>query len=266
MPTQKTRDQVCCSNFVGWTWNTIKRMFHYCVDWSHSAGSKRVRKRWTILQNRLQQEESGGGISGRGEGSWFTCSTRGTRSLSLRRSTRGLVMQASWWTATIDKIIDETLCHSFLISPPFASMPHLTLFLLSAEASNRLKRVFLPRWLKFVMVRAGVGDGDGRSKCTVGGIACDNAGSCGEYAVFPSLWHSLDILAALVTMLQLLAGGVRRHPELGTDCQASVLCHRRHCGGKIARSQEGSCVYEKNFHPSITHFIAAAVCLSLPDV
>lgn len=49
--------------------------------------------------------------------SWFTCLTRVALS-SLRQSTQGLVTLVSWWTASIDKIMDETLCHSFLISPP----------------------------------------------------------------------------------------------------------------------------------------------------
>lgn len=184
-----------------------------------------------------------GGKIGRAEGTWFTCSTRGTRP-SLRRPSQGLVTPASWWTASIDKIIDETLCHSFLISPPFASMPHLTLFLLSAEASNRLKRVFSASLTQICDGTSGVRDEEGQSKCTVGGIACDNAGSWGKTQFFPSLWHSLDILAALVTTPQLLAGGVRRHPELSTDCQASVRRCRRHRGGEKARSQEGSCVCE----------------------
>lgn len=143
-------------------------------------------------------------------------------------------------------------------------MPHLTLFLLSAEASNRLKRVFSASLTQICDGTSG--GGEGQSKCTVGGIACDNAGS----------WGGKRSFSKFVTFIQYIGGLGHDAAASGRRSEASPRARHRLSGlsapppsplrrGKKARSQEGSCVCEENFHPNITHFIAAAVSLTLPD-
>lgn len=86
-------------------------------------------------------------------------------------------------------------------------------------------------------------------KCTVGGIACDKAASCGKTPFF----QVCDVRSMYRQPLSQRhgfwqeEGGVTRWGG-SADCQASVRRRRRrHCGGKKARSPEGSCDCEESF-------------------